>query len=299
LNVDSISILIKASRLPFLILTPVSVFLGASTALVAHGHIDYAVLSLILLGAASAHISVNTLNEYADFRSGLDSRTIRTPFSGGSGALIEHPQMGGAVLRLSILSLLATLAAGLYFVYLRGPALLPIGILGMLIIVTYTPRLNRHPLLCLVAPGLAFGPLMVGGTHFVLTGEYAVLPWLVSLVPFFLASNLLLLNQFPDIEADRAVGRRHFPIAFGVGRSAQVYGVFVAAAFVTIASGVELGYLPTDSYIATVPLGAAIPVFLGVHGYADDVRRLTAYLGLNVFITLVTPVILGTVIIMA
>ncbi len=41
---------------------------------------------LALLGAFLAHISVNTLNEYFDFKSGLDLETIKTPFSGGSGA---------------------------------------------------------------------------------------------------------------------------------------------------------------------------------------------------------------------
>ena len=48
-------------------------------------------LMLVLIGAVSAHISVNTFNEYFDFLSGLDAKTVKTPFSGGSGALVENP----------------------------------------------------------------------------------------------------------------------------------------------------------------------------------------------------------------
>ena len=57
--------LIQASRPSFLILSPVCVFLGASTAMAASGPIDTATLVLVVIGALCAHISVNTLNEYA------------------------------------------------------------------------------------------------------------------------------------------------------------------------------------------------------------------------------------------
>ena len=55
-------------------------------------------LMLVLLGAVLAHAAVNLLNEYQDFRSGLDLITQRTPFSGGSGALPENPEAAAQVL---------------------------------------------------------------------------------------------------------------------------------------------------------------------------------------------------------
>ncbi len=42
---------------------------------------------LALLGLLLAHVSVNVLNDYFDYRSGVDLKTQRTPFSGGSGIL--------------------------------------------------------------------------------------------------------------------------------------------------------------------------------------------------------------------
>ena len=57
---------------------------------------------LIVIGAVSAHISVNMLNEYFDFKSGLDLKTEITAFSGGSGALPDNPEMAGTILIIGL-----------------------------------------------------------------------------------------------------------------------------------------------------------------------------------------------------
>ncbi len=218
--------LLGPMRLPFLILTPVSVFLGLGTAIWSVGQISVLYLVLILIGAVAAHISVNAFNEYLDFKSGLDYKTERTPFSGGSGTLPAHPGLANQALRTALIAFAITGLIGVYFLYVRGTLLLPLGIVGLLIVATYTPWLTHHPLLCLIAPGVGFGPLMVMGTDFVLTGNYSWTAFMASMVPFFLVSGLLLLNQFPDVEADRSVGRRHLPIIIGRRGSSAIYGVF-------------------------------------------------------------------------
>ena len=185
-------------RVPFLILTPACVLLGLGTATRSSGHIRVIQFIFLLIGAVAAHISVNAFNEYFDFRSGLDFRTSRTPFSGGSGTLPLSPSLAQQALRTAIATFAITILIGLYFLMLRGLLLLPLGLFGLLIIVAYTPWMARNPFLCLIAPGLGFGPLMVMGTHFALTGEYPWTAFVASLVPFFLVNDLLLLNQFPD-----------------------------------------------------------------------------------------------------
>ena len=80
-------------RVPFLILTPACVAVGVGTAYRETGQTNWKYILLVLLGALSAHICVNVFNEYFDFKSGLDSKTERTPFSGGSGTLPSHPEM--------------------------------------------------------------------------------------------------------------------------------------------------------------------------------------------------------------
>jgi 1,4-dihydroxy-2-naphthoate octaprenyltransferase len=216
---------IQSMRPPFLVLTPVCVFLGASTIVASQENVDLYLFFLALLGALLAHISVNTLNEYFDFKSGLDLITTRTQFSGGSGALPHRPEMATVVLIAGIASIMTTLVIGVFFIWKYGLGLMPIGVIGLLLVVTYTGWINRHPFLCLIAPGTGFGFLMVVGTQFVLVGEYMLLSWLVAIVPFFLVNNLLLLNQYPDIKADAKVGRNHFPIVYGINVSNGVYGL--------------------------------------------------------------------------
>ena len=287
------AVVFRTLRPSFLVLTPVCVFLGLSTSLAAQSSIDYFMLALVLVGALAAHASVNTLNEYHDFKSGLDLKTDRTPFSGGSGALPDNPEMAGLVLTVGLLSLLVTVAIGLTLVVQRGMQIVPIGLVGVLLVITYTQWLNRSPLLCLIAPGLGFGVLMVVGTHVVLTGEYSGLVWIVSLVPFFLINNLLLLNQYPDIEADASIGRKTLPVAFGAAASNVVYALFMVASSATILLLLVTGYLPNFGIIALLPIGFSLFALTGVMKYAANIGRHPRYLGANVVAAILTPLLLG------
>ncbi|MFO1418350.1 MAG: prenyltransferase [Methylotetracoccus sp.] len=285
--------ILRAMRLPFLILTPVCVFLGMSTAFAATRVLHWGDVVLVLVGAVAAHISVNTFNEHADFRSGLDARTSKTPFSGGSGALVDDPEGANKVLWVAMGSLLLTIAVGLRFVLGNPLPILPLGLIGVVIILTYTRWLNRWPWLCLIAPGLGFGPLMVAGTHVALAGHYSTASVVVSLVPFFLVNNLLLLNQYPDVAADRSIGRCHVPIAYGLLTATKVYGAFALAACAVIVFGVVTDSLPAATLAGLIPISGAFVVFAGALKHAASVERLLPYMALNVLVSILTPAVLG------
>jgi 1,4-dihydroxy-2-naphthoate octaprenyltransferase len=289
-NVKTIA---QSMRLPFLLLTPVCVFLGMSTVIANQADVNLSVLMLALLGAFLAHISVNTLNEYFDFKSGLDLETIKTPFSGGSGALPQNPEMLGTVLAVGVLSSAALLMIGSFFVWKFGIGIMPIGVTGLVIIATYTGWINKHPFICLLAPGLGFGFLMVAGTQFVLQGQYTPLSWLVAMVPFLLVNNLLLLNQYPDIKADTNAGRYHFPIAYGVKHSNMIYGFFSLATVAIIIGYILAGYLPMLSLIALLPMPLAFFSLYGAVKYGETIGNFPQYLGANVAVTILTTLLLG------
>jgi 1,4-dihydroxy-2-naphthoate octaprenyltransferase len=289
----SVKLILGPMRVPFLILTPACVLLGIATAVNSGARINLLQVFLVLIGAMCTHISVNAFNEYDDFKSGLDTRTQRTPFSGGSGTLPANPTKGKTALITAMVALGIVAATGIYFTWQRGIALLPLGLLGMLTIVAYTPWLTRVPLLCLVAPGLGFGPFMVMGAHFALTGEYSLTAFLASLVPFFLVSNLLLLNQFPDVEADKTVGRRHFPILLGRQLSSYIFSSFLILTYVAIVIGVLLSILPLGSLLGLLTLILAIPLLKGSIAHADDIQLLVPFMGKNVMVNLLTPLLVA------
>ena len=286
-------------RLPFLILTPASVALGWAAAVWTHGGADLRLLLIVLIGALAAHISVNAFNEYFDFKSGLDAATQRTPFSGGSGVLPAQPELAMPTLGIALTALALVLISGGYFLVVRGIGLLPIGLIGVLIILLYTPWINRWPLPCLIAPGLGFGPLMVVGTYYVLTGEYSLTAFAVSAVPFFLVNGLLLLNQFPDVDADRRAGRRNFPILIGRETSSLIYGGLLLLAFVSLVAAVQIGLVPRAGLAGLLGAIIAVPAFIGAYRHAVDTERLIPYMALNVATTIVTPLLISVGLLLA
>ncbi|MGC9335349.1 MAG: prenyltransferase [Anaerolineae bacterium] len=285
--------LLGPMRLPFLVLPPVCVALGAGTAVWTKGAIDALHLVLAFVGALSAHVSVNALNEYFDFRSGLDLRTRPTPFSGGSGTLPSRPSAAGVALWTGLISLAIAALVGIYFLFVHGLGLLLLGLLGLALIASYTSWVTRHPFLCLIAPGLGFGTFMVMGTDFVLTGNYSWPAFFASLIPFFLVSNLLLINQFPDAEADQTVGRRHYPILLGRRASSLIYAGFLLGAYLAIIAGWALGFLPAAALLGLLTLVIAVPTAVGAYRYADDIEKLIPYLGRDVLIVVITPALVS------
>jgi 1,4-dihydroxy-2-naphthoate octaprenyltransferase len=280
-------------RVPFLVLPPACVALGAGTAVWTSGEVSITHVILALVGAVAAHISVNAFNEYFDFRSGLDLRTQATPFSGGSGTLAAHPEAARTALITASVALALAALVGIYFLTVWGPVLLPLGLLGLILIVIYTPWMTHYPFLCLIAPGLGFGPMMTMGADVALTGSYTWTAFIASLVPFFLLVNLLLLNQYPDVKADESVGRRNYPMVVGRKNASWIFAASMAAVYLTQIAGWALNLLPAWALLGlgTLPLG--VITVLGAFRYADDLEKLVPYMGFNVILNIVTPILMA------
>lgn len=285
--------LLGPMRLPFLVLTPACVLLGIGAGFYQSGRVDLLQAAIVLIGAVAAHISVNALNEYFDFRSGLDLHTHRTPFSGGSGTLAAQPKTAPRVLATGLVAMAITGVVGLYFVLVRGTALLPLGVAGLLTIAVYTVWLTRYPILCLIAPGLGFGTFMVMGTSFALTGQYSWTAFVASLVPFFLVNNLLLLNQFPDVEADREIGRNTLPVVIGRRASSWIYITFLLLTYGSIVGGVLANRLPAWALLGLLTVPLAVRAGIGAYRRADDIPNLIPFMVQNVLLNIVTPVLVA------
>lgn len=283
---------VRASRPNFLVLAPLCAGLGVAVAWQQSTPPAIPDTLLVLIGAVLAHAAVNLLNEYEDFVSGLDLITRRTPFSGGSGALPERPSAAKRVLLAAGGTLALVIGIGLYFFWLRGLPMLVLGVAGVVLVVTYTRWITRSPLLCLLAPGLGFGPVMVLGSLIALGATLDATALTVSLISLLLVSELLLINQIPDADADRKVGRRHLVITHGKPAAARLAGVMLLASYGVLAAGLLAGWLPTWSALALAPAPAALWLSLRLPGALADPRRLNNLLGINIVILLATLTLL-------
>jgi len=284
---------VRAARPNFLVLTPVCLFPAFAAAWSAGFRPDVALVVLVLVAGLMAHAAVNWLNEWEDFRTGLDLDTERTPFSGGSGALPAVPAASTAVLTAGVAGLSVVALIGLYLVAHVGTGLLIPGLVGMGLVVAYTTWITRRALLCLVAPGLGFGPIMIAGAYYALTGHYSPTIVLASLTPMFLVSGLLLINQFPDLEPDQQHGRNHLPIWQGRKSAALVFLILISLAYLVPVIGVVISLLPTMALLALIPAPAAMLVARHAMRHADEPEKLVPWLGLNVATLMVTITLLG------
>jgi 1,4-dihydroxy-2-naphthoate octaprenyltransferase len=250
--------LIGVSRPPFLLL-PVCLTLAGSGAAAYEGAFDAGRTLLAGLGLVALHVAVNALNEASDARTGLDQRTEPTPFSGGSGTLPAGALPPGAAQAYGLVMAAVGLAIGAALVWEVGWPLAGIVAFGFLLILTYTPFLLRIGLGEPCA-GLGLGLLPVLGVALVQGGEPGPAVGCVGAVATLMTLNLLLLNEFPDEEADRAAGRRHLVILLGRRGAARVHFLAAALATALIAAGALGGVLPNAAWIALLPLFFLAPV---------------------------------------
>jgi 1,4-dihydroxy-2-naphthoate octaprenyltransferase len=286
----NIKIWLLETRPQFLLLSVVLAFLGTCIAWYdGCFHLGYALLAFF--GLLMAHISVNVLNDYFDYRSGVDLAAKRTPFSGGSGVLPAALLKPNQVLWFGIVSLLLAMVIGIYFIIVTGWQLLPLLLVAGLCIVLYTPFILKRgwPEW---SPGVGLGFLPVLGAYFVQTSEYTW-PVVVASIPSgILVHNLLFLNEFPDVEADKTVNRKTLPITIGKEKSSVMYAVVSLLVYAWIIGWVIAGVMPVYSLVALLTLPFAIKAIRGALKYGE-MDKLMPALANNVLVVLLTQLLLG------
>ena len=278
------------TRPQFLLLSVVLAFLGTCIAWYDGSfHLGHALLAFV--GLLLCHISVNVLNDYFDYKSGIDLKTKRTPFSGGSGFLPAASLEPRNVFWLGLVCFLLAVPIGIYFTLVIGWLLLPLLAIGAVCILLYTPFLTRlrWPEW---APGVGLGALPVLGVYFIQTASYT-LPAIVASIPSgILVHNLLLLNEFPDAEADKEAGRKTLPITMGKAKASVVYSALTVVVYLWIIGSVVAGLMPAFSLIALLTLPFAIKAIQGALKYQDTSKLMSAMAN-NVLVVLLTQLLLG------
>lgn len=290
-----LQIVLGTARLPFLILAPLCVSVAVAYAHYLSIDLNPLDVALCFIAATLAHASVNMLNEHRDHVSGLDANTHKTPFSGGSGALQAFPEHVNTVCYIGWSLLLISVCIGLYFVYHRGLDLVPIGCLGVALVAFYTPHINKLPLVCLIAPGFGFGIVMLVGSFIALTGVITYELIILAFPIFMLTNNLLLLNQYPDAEADRSAGRSHMILRYGFkhGMKAYLYHIIVSV-FATLFI-VLFFELKTWGILLLFPALLGTVCYFGLKRFIEhnDLSKFVPYLALNVVACLSYPLFLS------
>ncbi len=295
------------TRANFLLLAVFLVAIGLAYSAKYYPGQDFSWLNaiLILAGTVSAHISVNLFNELSDYYTKIDFLTKRTPFSGGSGMLIQGKTKPRQVKAAAIGTLLFTAGTGAYFTFTAHWSIAVISIIGAFTIVFYTSILAKVLLGELFA-GLALGTLVVIGSFIAMTGTagaglFQLVPlevWLVSIPPGILTSLLLLLNEFPDVEADREGGRNHLVIKFGKKISAGLYTAGMVITFLILLLLPLLGIASYWLFLALIPLPVAFKASQIALKQGEDTEKLMPAMGMNVMVVLGTDLLIAVAVLL-
>lgn len=286
----------KETRPQFLTLSVALAFLGTAIAWY-FGSVNLGYALLAGFGLMLTHGSVNAINDYFDYKSGIDLNVERTPFSGGSGLVPEGKLPLNQTLWVGTVTFLVALLIGIFFIAVKGWLLLPLIVAAALCLVLYTPVILKTPW-PEWSPGLGLGILPILGFYFVQAGRYDWMVLVASVPSGILVHNLLLLNEFPDVEADFKGGRKTTPVLFGMDAAARLFriatiavvGWIIACVLATLAFGRVV--MPVYCLIALLALPWAVKTMRGALQYQDRAKLISAMAD-NVTFILLTHVLLG------
>jgi len=248
---QTIEAVLGVARAPFLLLSVTLVAVGAAAGAYT-GQFSWLHTVLALVGLVCLHASVNALNEASDMRTGIDLRTARTPFSGGSGTVPAGLMTRQQAQAFGLCMAGVGLIIGVYFLSKVGWSLLPIIVLGAISVLAYTDVLARLGVGEIFA-GLGLGLLPVMGTSIVQRGQLGPTAVAAGIPAFLMTFNLLLLNEFPDEQADRVGGRQNLVLLFGRRGAALIYALAALGTPAWIIVAVILHMLPLVALVGALP----------------------------------------------
>jgi 1,4-dihydroxy-2-naphthoate octaprenyltransferase len=278
------------TRPQFLILSFILAFLGTAVAWY-DGNINIWHALLGGLGLVLTHASVNILNDYFDFRSGIDLAAKRTPFSGGSGILPANLLTPRQVLWLGITAFVLAVPIGIYFIIIRGWLLLPLLLVAAFMILLYSPVILKRPWPEWAA-GAGLGALPILGMYFIQAGTYTSHAAIACIPSALLVHNLLLLNEFPDVEADKIAHRKTVPITIGKDKAAVFYTIVNISVYIWIIAWVAAGVMPVWTLLALLSLPLAVKAIDGAIHHTDT-PKLISGMAANVVTVLLTQLLAG------
>ena len=185
------------------------------------GHFKWVPALLCLVFALLAQIVSNTANEYFDYLKGTDKPGRVGPRRGVTEGDIKPSTLRNVT--LGLMALAGIVGCGL--IPYGGWWLLPIGIVIALAALAYSTGpypLSYHGLGELTV-FIFFGLVPVNLTYFVQALRWDGMPLVMSITIGLLAVNVLLINNYRDVDDDREAGKRTSVVIFGRPAAALSY----------------------------------------------------------------------------
>jgi 1,4-dihydroxy-2-naphthoate octaprenyltransferase len=271
---------IVLSRIPFLSPGLAALVTGVSIALIEGHHPAVGLVMMALIGIVLIMLATYYFNEYFDYEGDIINKRF-TKFSGGSRALPDNlvPRKiariagYGSVVALAVMALVY-----LVFYFKDYPLLLPLALFGAFCGVFYsTPPFQwAYQGIGEIMIGGCYGILALVSGYYLTSGELDLRMVLIGLPAALTIFGVIVGNEFPDYEADRAVNKKNLIVRFGLKDGSKIYLAAMLLTYPFMLSSILVGVSP---FIALTGLpvllfcsGAAMLTIKG--GYADSDSQL-------------------------
>jgi 1,4-dihydroxy-2-naphthoate octaprenyltransferase len=296
MNLPSVKTIVRIVRAPFLTAIVVPVLVGTCVAW-SEGNLHVGYFLLTFVGAVCVQAASNMSNDYFDHLAGTDeSNRELTPFSGGSRVIQDGTFGARQVLIVSVILYVVGAAIGVYLALVRGWPVLWIGLIGVFVAFFHNaPPFRLYylvPGLGELAVGLGFGPVTVLGAYYVQAQQLDLGALWASIPVGLLIAAVLYINEFPDYQADKSVGKKTLVVALGRERAVWGYMALLIAAYVMVVLGVALRILPLTALLALLVLPLVYRGIQGARRFHSNTPKLIPTNAMTIQIHLLTGLFL-------
>ena len=253
-----------ACRPKFLLASAAPVLVGSALGFATEGSFNTALFILALFAITAIHAGANMAIDYFDHLSGNDRVNQNpTPFSGGSRFIQNNILSPKTILTAAVTCLAAGSVLGIVIVIItKSLFVLMLGITGLLGGFFYTapPIKLGYRSVGEIAIAILCGLLPVLGAYFLQTNNIDLFVLLPASIVALLIFAVILVNEFPDLNADTAVNKKTLIVTFGVQTSIWIYRTALLASFLIAVLTVifyRQMFFAALFYLFTAPLAVA------------------------------------------
>ena len=209
---EQLKIWIEALRPKTLWASFAPVLIGTAMAY-SDGKWDPIIAIFTMISAVLIQIGTNFANDYFDFFKGADTKKRIGPVRATASGLVKPKTMKIAYFTTFSFSIVF----GFYLIERGGWPILIIGIFSVLFGILYTggPFPLGYKGLGEIFVLIFFGPVAVGGTYYLQTQTINQYVMIAGLAPGLFSVAILTVNNFRDIETDKAANKKTLAVRFG------------------------------------------------------------------------------------
>jgi 1,4-dihydroxy-2-naphthoate polyprenyltransferase len=258
-----------ATRPAFFIASAMPVAIGTAWGYATYHRFDGTLFVLALAATVLAHAAANVYNDVGDDVIGADAgnRERIYPYTGGSRFIQTGLLSRGQMSRLALGLAAAALLLGLLLALLRGPGVILLGMAGLGLGLLYSlpgAQLSARGV-GETAVAIAFGALPVLGAVWLQTGVIDFGAALICVPVGAWAAAILIINEVPDMEADRSAHKFTLAVRWGVHGARWIYWGLTALALAASCAAILQRALPLWYALAALALaGLGLKAALGI-----------------------------------